>query len=104
MAKYGTGKRFGTGVLYGIDPQYLLGVGNIFSAASLGIPAVNPGPVTIYGVGNIGAAEAWGTPFIYRIPKKLALDINIPKLAYGMNIRRLSAVPKIRKLQVIADG
>ncbi|MEW6658158.1 MAG: hypothetical protein AB1424_05835 [Thermodesulfobacteriota bacterium] len=104
MAKFGTGELYATGLLYGIDPQYLLNVGNIPSTAALGISTVNPGPVTINGVGNIPAAEAWGTPSIFWIPQKLALDIDIPKLAHGINIRRLSAVPLFHRLQVTPNG
>ena len=95
MAKFGTGERFGGGLLYGIDPQYLLGVGNIPSTAALGMPTVNPGPVTIHGVGNIPTGAAFGTPWISRIPRKLAL---------GINMRHLSAAPQIRRLQVTPNG
>jgi len=95
VAKFGTGERFGAGLLYGIDPQYLLGVGNIPSTAALGMPAVNPGPVTIPGVGNIPAGGAFGTLWIFRVPKKLAL---------GIDIRRLCATPQIRRLKVTPDG
>jgi hypothetical protein len=104
MAKFGTGKLYATDLLYGADPQYILGVGNIPSTAALGMPTVIPGPVTIAGVGNISTAEAWGTPWIFRIPQKLALDINIPKLALGINIRRLSTTHQIRRLQVTSNG
>jgi len=95
VAKFGTGERFGAGLLYGIDPQYLLGVGNIPSAAVLGMPTVNPGAVTIHGVGNILPGGVFGTPSIFLVPKRLAL---------GINIRRLSAAPQIRRLQVISNG
>jgi hypothetical protein len=95
MAKFGTGKLYATDLLYGPDPQYLLGVGNIPSTAALGMPTVNPGPVTIHGVGNIPTGGAFGTPCIFLIPKKLAL---------GINIRRLSAAPQIRRLQVTPNG
>lgn len=95
MAKYDTGELYNTGVLYGPAPQGLFEVGNIPSAAALGLPTVNPGPVTIYGVGNIPAAGAVGTPWIFRIPKKLALSIDI---------RRLHATPQIRRLQVTPNG
>lgn len=95
MAKFGTGKIYATDLLYGADPQYLLGVGNIPSTAALGMPTVNPGPVTIYGVGNIPAGGAFGIPCIFRIPNRLAL---------GINIRRLSATPQIRRLQVTPNG
>ena len=104
MAKFGTGKLYTSGQLYGIDPQYLLGPGNIASTADLGLPAVNPGPVTLQGVGNIAAAEAWGTPWIFRMPQKLALGLTISRLAYGVHIRRLSTAPQIRRLQVISNG
>jgi hypothetical protein len=104
MAKFGTGKIYATDLLYGADPQYLLGVGNMPSTADLGMPTVNTGPVTISGVGNISTAEAWGTPWIFRIPKKLAIDIDIPQLAYGINIRRFSTSPQIRRLQVTPNG
>jgi hypothetical protein len=70
MAKFGTGERYGSGWLYGLN-QYLLGVGNIPST------------------------EAFGTLRIFRIPKKLALNLNI---------RRLHAVPQIRRLKVTPDG
>ncbi len=104
MAKFGTGELYTSGLLYGIDPQYLLGAGNIPSTADLGLPAVNPGPVTLQGIGNIAAAEVWGTPWISRIPQKLALGLTISRLAYGINSRRLSAAPKIRRLQVTLNG
>ncbi|MFZ5450267.1 MAG: hypothetical protein ACOZF2_00120 [Thermodesulfobacteriota bacterium] len=104
MAKYGTGKLYATDLLYGADPQYLLEVGDIPSLAALGMPAFNPGPLTISGVGNIPAAQAWGTPWIFRIPQKLTIDTDIPQLAYGVNIRRLATTPRIRRLQVISDG
>jgi hypothetical protein len=104
MAKFGTGKLYATDLLYGVEPQYLLGVGNIPSAAALGMPTVNPGPVTIYGVGNILPGEAFGTPWFILIPKELVLGLNIPKLAYDINISRLSAAPQIRRLQVTPNG
>ncbi len=95
MAKFGTGELYATDLLYGPDPQYLLGVGNIPSIAALGMPTVNPGPVTIHRVGNIPAGGVFGTPWIFRIPQRLAL---------GINIRRLSAAPQIRRLQVTPNG
>ncbi|MHB8067445.1 MAG: hypothetical protein ACYDIC_06050 [Desulfobaccales bacterium] len=95
MAKFGTGELYATGLLYGPDPQYLLGAGNIASTAALGMPAVNPGPVTIHGVGNIPTGGAFGTPWIFLMPKKLAL---------GINMRHLSAAPQIRRLQVTPNG
>lgn len=95
MAKFGTGKLYATSLLYGADPQYLLGVGNIPGTAALGIPTVNPGPVTILGVGNIPTGGAFGSPWIILIPKKLAL---------GINICRLSAAPQIHRLQVTPNG
>jgi hypothetical protein len=95
MAKFGTGELYATGLLYGPDPQYLLGVGNIPSTAALGMPTVSPGPVTILGVGNIPSGGVFGTPSIFLVPKKLAL---------GGNIRRLSAAPQIRRLQVTPNG
>jgi len=95
MAKFGTEGCFGAGLVYGIDPQYLLGVGNIPSIVCLGMPTIIPGPVAITGVGNIPSIGAFGTPGIFLNPKKLAL---------GVNIRRLSAAPQIRRLQVTFDG
>ncbi len=95
MAKFGTGELYATGLFYGPDPQYLLGVGNIPGAAALGMPAVSPGPVTILEVGQIPSEAACGTPSIFLVPLTLAL---------GVNIRRLSAVPQIRRLQVTPNG
>lgn len=95
MAKYNNGELYNTGVLYGPAPQYLLDVGNIPIIAALGMPTVNPGPVTIQGVGNIPTGGACGTFGIFLIPKKLAL---------GINMRHLSAVPQIRRLQVTPNG
>ncbi len=95
MAKYGTGKLYSTGWLYGADPQYLFGVGNIPGLEAFGMALVSPGPVTIHGVGNIPSGGAWGTPWIFLVPKKLAL---------GADIRRLSAVPQFRRLQVTPNG
>jgi hypothetical protein len=76
-------------------PVTLTGAGNISSTAALGLLTVNPGPVTISAAGNIPTAEAWGSPWIVRIPAKLAL---------GANIRRLCATPQIRRLKVTPDG
>ncbi len=95
MAKFGTGKLYATELLYGADPQYLLGVGNIPGTGVLGMPTVNPGPVTILGVGNIPSGSAFGTPSIFLVPIRLAL---------GVNIRRLSSVPQIRRMQVTPNG
>lgn len=95
MAKYGAGKLYGTGWLYGPDPQYLTGAGGIPAAEAWGTPLVNPGPVFISGVGNIATAEAWGSAWIFRVPQKLAL---------GVNIRRLHTTPQIRRLKVTPDG
>jgi hypothetical protein len=80
MAKYGTGKIYGNGWLYGPDPQYLLNVGNVPSAEAWGMPLVNPGPVVIDGAGNIPGAEALGTPWIFRIPKKFAVGLSARRL------------------------
>lgn len=95
MAKFGTGERYTSGLLYGPDPQYLSGVGNIPSTAAPGMLTVTPGPVTIPGVGDIPGAEAFGIPWIFLIPERLAL---------GVNIRRLSVTPQIRRLQVTPNG
>lgn len=80
MAKYGTGKTYGSGWFYGPDSQYLLDAGNVLSAEAWGMPLVNPGPVIIYGAGNIPGAEALGNPWIFRIPIKLAVAIKIRRL------------------------
>jgi len=95
MARYNTGVLYNNGVIFGPVFQYLLDVGNIPSTAALGMPTVNPGPVTVSGVGNIPTGGAFGTSWIFRVPNRLAL---------GINIRRLSAAPQIRRLQVILNG
>jgi|GEM_PF-4379751 hypothetical protein len=95
MGKFGTGEIFGNGLLYGVDPQYLLGVGALPSATALGMPTINPGPVTIQGVGNITSGEVLGTLWCLLIPQKLVLSVNT---------RHLSVAPQIRRLQVTANG
>ena len=100
MAKFGTGKLYATGQLYGLDPQYLLGVGNISSTAAVGVPTVNPGPVTIYGVGNIDSTEAFGPLKISQIPPNLTLILDIRRLRISPARRHLMAAPQITRLQV----
>ncbi len=95
MAKFGTGKLYGAGWRYGADPQYITGVGSIPSAEAWGMLLVSPGPVLISGAGNIPTAGALGTPWIFRIPQKLAL---------GGTIRQLSANPQINRLKVTLNG
>jgi len=80
MAKYNAGKLYNTGELYGPATQYLLGVGNIAGAEVWGTPQVHPGPVSVSGAGNIPATDAFGTPWFFRIPKRLAVGINIRRL------------------------
>lgn len=104
MAKFGTGKLYATGILYGASPQYLVGAGNIPSAAALGSPTVNPGPVTIWGVGNIPTEEAWGTPCIFLVPQGLVLSINSRRLLVCPQRRYLGAVPHLTHLQVTPDA
>lgn len=100
MAKFGTGKLYATGLFYGEDPQYLLGAGNIPSTAALGMPTVNPGPVSIYGVGNIFTAEACGTLRISQIPENLALILESRRLRVSPTRRLLIAAPQTNRLQV----
>lgn len=95
MAKFGTGERYATGLLYGADPQYLSAAGNISGLEGFGTVMVSPGPVIISGAGNIPSLEILGTPGMFLIPKKLAL---------GVSFRRLSAAPQIRRLQVNPNG
>ena len=71
MPKYGAGKIFSSGLLYGVYSQ------------------------SLWGLGNIPAGGASGTPYIVRLPKKLALSVKS---------RRLSIIPQIRRLQVIPYG
>ena len=104
MAKFGTGDFFGTGLLYGVAPQYLLGVGDIASIAAAGMPTVNPGPVSINGVGNIYSTEAFGALRISQIPPNLALALNIRRLRVSPDRQQLMAVPQIRRLQVTPDA
>ncbi len=104
MAKFGTGKLYASGLRYGADPLYLLGVGNIPSIAGLGMPTVNPGPVTIQGVGSIQAREALGTPRIFQIPQRLALVLDIRRLWVSAARRYLLAAPTITRLQVTPDA
>lgn len=104
MAKYGTGKNYGAGWLYGPDPQYLLGVGNIPGAAALGLPAVSPGPVAVSGVGNISTTGTFGTPRIFRIPQRLALALDIRRLRVSPTTRHLATAPQINSLQVTPDA
>ncbi|MDD2904285.1 MAG: hypothetical protein PHU44_17805 [Syntrophales bacterium] len=104
MAKYGIGKLYADGLLYGFDPQYLSGVGNIPSATAVGMPTVNPGPVTIYGVGNIETMETFGALRISQIPQNMALLLDGRRLRVSPAGRYLMAAPQIRRLQVTPDA
>ncbi len=104
MARYGTGTKYGAGWLYGPNPQYLLGVGNIPGAAALGVPTFSPGPVSLVGVGNIPEAEVFGTPRFFRPPQKLALTLDLRRMRVTPARRQLSAPPQINRLQVALDA
>ena len=104
MAKFGTGGLYTNGLLYGVAPQYLSGVGNIPSAAVVGLPTVNPGPVSIYGIGNIYTAEAFGALRIFQIPQNVALALDIRRLRISPARRQLMAFPQITHLQVTPDA
>lgn len=93
MAKFGSGGLYTTNLLYGLDPQYLLGVGDIASIAAVGMPTVNPGPVSINGVGNIYTAEAFGAVRISQIPHNLTLTLDVRRLRISPARRHLMVVP-----------
>ena len=100
MAKFGTGRLYATSLLYGVDPQYLLGAGNISGAAALGTPTVNPGPVSVSGIGNIFTAEAFGTLKVSQMPLSLVLILDSRRLWVSPARRHLRAAPQINRLQV----